>query len=346
MHRAMTAQCCVMSFLDPVPERMVGRPFRLSDAVKSGLSMAELSGPLWRAPSHGVRMWDGLAADDPVVRIRVVAATLPSDAVITGWAAAYLLGVQWLDGRDLTTSDDAVLDVVVLRNRDRPPLRRRGLRTLRSAVDVEDVVMADGLCVTHPVRTAFELLRSSPLVEAVASVDAMLTAGLTTVDELADYVRQRPRWRGVPHARRVLELVVPGAESPMESRLRLIWIRGGLPRPLVNVPLYDRDTHGLPAGSTGPPRRRGGCCRGVRRRAPPRPGSASCRQRARTQARAGRADRHPFRQPGHAANSSPHARRDAGSTSTRAPSRPSPRWVVAFERPMVVRRERALTFPE
>ena len=242
MHRAMTAQCCNMSFLDPVPERMVGRPFRLSDAVNSGVSMAELSGPLWRAPSHGVRMWDGLAADDPVVRIRVVAATLPSDAVITGWAAAYLLGVQWLDGRDLTTSDDALLDVVVLRNRDRPPLRRRGLRTLRSAVDVEDVVMADGLCVTHPVRTAFELLRSLPLVEAVASVDAMLTAGLTTVNELADYVRQRPRWRGVPHARRVLGLVVPGAESPMESRLRLIWIRGGLPRPLVNVPLYDRDT--------------------------------------------------------------------------------------------------------
>jgi Protein of unknown function (DUF559) len=28
----------------------------------------------------------------------------------------------------------------------------------------------------------------------------------------------------------------------MESRLRLIWVRGGLPPPLVNVPVYDRHT--------------------------------------------------------------------------------------------------------
>ena len=284
MHRAVAAQCCDMSLLDPVPERMVGRPFRLSDAVNSGLSMAELSGPLWRAPSHGVRMWDGLAADDPVVRIRVVAATLPSDAVITGWAAAYLLGVQWLDGRDLTTSDDALLDVVVLRNRDRPPLRRRGLRTLRSAVDVEESSWRTVVCYHGAYR-----VRAAAFIALVEQWRPLKQCSLpgSLLDELADYVRQRPRWRGVPHARRVLGLVVPGAESPMESRLRLIWIRGGLPRPLVNVPLYDRDT-GYVLGRPDLLDDEAGVAveyDGAHHRGPTR----SCRQRARTQARAGRA---------------------------------------------------------
>jgi Protein of unknown function (DUF559) len=227
---------------NPLPNRQVQRPILLTDAVRSGISMAELSGPLWRAPSYGVRVWHGLTDDDPVVRIQVVAASLPSDAVISGWAAAHVLGVPWLDGRDPAVSDDALLDVLVLRNRDHPPLRRRGLRTLRSAVDVDDIVVADGIRVSSPVRTVFELLRSPPLVEAVASVDAMLNAGLVSIEQLAAYVRARPRWRGTPFARRALGLVDGGAESPMESRLRLIWVRGGLPRPLVNVPVYDRHT--------------------------------------------------------------------------------------------------------
>jgi hypothetical protein len=86
------------------------------------------------------------------------------------------------------------------------------------------------------------LLRTPPLPDAVAAVDAMLHAGLVTIEELMTAVDTRPRWRSVRMARRALHLLDAGAESPMESRLRLIWVLGGLPRPLVNVPLYATHT--------------------------------------------------------------------------------------------------------
>ena len=44
------------------------------------------------------------------------------------------------------------------------------------------------------------------------------------------------------HDARVLELADRGAESPQETRLRLALIRGGLPRPVTQIPV--RNVHG------------------------------------------------------------------------------------------------------
>ena len=57
----------------------------------------------------------------------------------------------------------------------------------------------------------------------------MLHAGLVTIEELVTAVDARPRWRSVRLARRALPLLDGRAESPMESRLRLIWVLGGFP---------------------------------------------------------------------------------------------------------------------
>jgi hypothetical protein len=37
----------------------------------------------------------------------------------------------------------------------------------------------------------------------------------------------------------VLDLVDPGAESPQETRVRLLLVRAGLPRPETQLPVYD-----------------------------------------------------------------------------------------------------------
>jgi hypothetical protein len=46
--------------------------------------------------------------------------------------------------------------------------------------------------------------------------------------------------RGIGRLRKVTELTEPAAESPMETRLRLLLVLAGLPRPHVQVSLHDR----------------------------------------------------------------------------------------------------------
>jgi hypothetical protein len=69
-----------------------------------------------------------------------------------------------------------------------------------------------------------------------------LAAG-DVVEPLRQYGARRPGWRGVSQARCVIDLSEPATESPMESQLRLLMVRGGLPRPEPQVSIYDR--HGV-----------------------------------------------------------------------------------------------------
>jgi hypothetical protein len=92
----------------------------------------------------------------------------------------------------------------------------------------------DGLRTTTPARTWLDRAASLDLVELVVLADAILRRGLVTDDELQRAVR---RWAGRPGAarsRRALTLVEPATDSPMETRLRLLLLLAGLPRPVAN----------------------------------------------------------------------------------------------------------------
>jgi very-short-patch-repair endonuclease len=102
-----------------------------------------------------------------------------------------------------------------------------------------DVVLRHGLPVTSPLRTCFDLACRLPLVEAVVPVHQALRARLVDQKDLAAYMAWQKKIPGLVQARRVLELAEPKAESPMESRLRLLVVRGGLPRPEAQVPVHD-----------------------------------------------------------------------------------------------------------
>jgi very-short-patch-repair endonuclease len=67
-----------------------------------------------------------------------------------------------------------------------------------------------------------------------------LSVELTSAPALAAYAQ---RVRGRPGASRFRSLakVAAAAESPMETRLRWLLIRAGLPRPEVQTNLYDED---------------------------------------------------------------------------------------------------------
>ena len=72
--------------------------------------------PLWGGDSE---------TPDPALRAcdRVA---LPPDAAITGWAAAYLLGVTDLGGTAWTREGERALDISVVRTADRCRIRRPG----------------------------------------------------------------------------------------------------------------------------------------------------------------------------------------------------------------------------
>jgi very-short-patch-repair endonuclease len=74
-----------------------------------------------------------------------------------------------------------------------------------------------------------------PITEAVVITDSALHARRITMDQL------RARVNATAKFRRVIELAEPASESPMESRLRMVLVLGGLPRPKAQVPVHDRD---------------------------------------------------------------------------------------------------------
>jgi hypothetical protein len=179
-------------------------------------------------------------ADEHAVlqRIYDAAELLTPGGAVGGWAAAYLLGVRDLDGR--ARDGKRLLPVLLLTPTRHHPTPRPGVRVFRSRLEARDVCTADGIRVTSPLRTAFDLARRGSVEDGVVALDAVVRDLALDLDAVTEFFRQHPRHRGVPVAREALRLVDPGSRSPGESRLRYVWIvEAGLSRPQVNAYVVD-----------------------------------------------------------------------------------------------------------
>jgi len=183
----------------------------------------------WRPVLRGVRVWHEEALTRLLV-VRATALTLPPGSAIGGRTAA------WLQGADVAEHDGPV--EVVLR-RDAAYAPRAGIRVRRALLAETDRAEVAEVPVTTPVRTAFDLARLEPVVEAVTCVDALVHIGAVTPAQVEAYAAGCRGWRGVRRCAEALGHVDGAAESPMESRLRMLLVQAGLPRPVVNQPLYD-----------------------------------------------------------------------------------------------------------
>jgi hypothetical protein len=168
-------------------------------------------------------------------RIYDAAETLPRDGVVGGWVAAYLLGATELDGNGFSGTAEESLPLLLPKRLHLSP--RKGVVHWRSPLDAEDIVEIDGLRVTTPVRTAFDVGRRSRTLErAVASLDVMARQLGVSALEVSSYACGHPRARGLPLLRRALPLVDGRSRSVGESRLRVLWIvEAGLARPECNA---------------------------------------------------------------------------------------------------------------
>ena len=214
----------------PEPCLLTGQPFTLAMAHAAGVSRRRLDGPLWR--SLGRDLWVAAETpDSPALLVAAAQLVLPKNAAVSGLAAASLHGV------DLMPLQSAPVDVVL--DQTWAPGHRGLITPHRAPLPDTDVVLRNGVRCTSPLRTAYDLARGEDLREAVVAVDALLHARLITLDGLVAFSRERG-WPDGSRIDRVVELCDAGAESPMETRLRLVLVLdAGLAKPTTQYVVRD-----------------------------------------------------------------------------------------------------------
>ena len=147
--------------------------------------------------------------------------------VIAGVAASALLGARWVD-------DDESIEVLVNERRRQPGLTPRMDRHCD-----DEVMTIDGLPVTTPSRTAFDMGRYLKRSAALARLDALMRVAPFAPKRVEILMRRYGPVRGIRQLRDLLPLIDVGAESPKESWLRLLLFDGGLPMPETQIPVLD-----------------------------------------------------------------------------------------------------------
>ena len=207
---------------------LTAEPFLGWWAVDEGLlTPDQLRSSAWRRLFRGVYLHRDIALTHEV-RARAACVLLPF-AVVSGRSAAVLWGV------DLAAADD---DVEVTVPAGAHPTRVSGLRVRRAVLQRADRTCRRGVPVTSPEATAVRLAGLLPLDAAVVAVDRMVDAGhadLTRVRALA----AAARGRGSARARAACALADGLAQSPPETRVRLLLHRSGLPAPTAQYRVLD-----------------------------------------------------------------------------------------------------------
>ena len=109
----------------------------------------------------------------------------------------------------------------------------------RSDFKDDEVATVRALRVTSRLRTVADVARYVDVVEATVILETALHRRIVSKGQLQAWIDSHSGFRGIGVLRQALELADHRAESPMETRLRLLFIFAGLPRPSVQVRLYD-----------------------------------------------------------------------------------------------------------
>jgi hypothetical protein len=204
--------------------------FRGSAAVRAGLvTPGQLRGPAYLRlfPDTYVRR----AAEPPKLALRAYAAHLYSGrrGILSGYSAADRLGAE-------CHPPQAPAELTVRRGNLRS---RAGLLVHRDRLRHDEYEVDAGVPVTTALRSAYDLARWLPLVEAVVAVDALARRGRFSTSAVLEVAGRYPGARGRAQLPRVVGLADARAGSPMETRLRLVLVLRGLPVPEAQYPVQD-----------------------------------------------------------------------------------------------------------
>jgi very-short-patch-repair endonuclease len=224
--------------VDSTPPALRLFPFRGSTAIRAGLlTRQQLRGSAWRrlfpdvyvtaAVNLGHRTW----CEAGLISVGADRGDRAGRVAVSGLSAAFLLGVDHLPL--------GVIDRIELTVPTTMRVKDSRITVVRSRLAAADFADFGRLPMTSPERTAFDLARRLPRSDAVAAIDALLHRHTTTLARIRAFVLVTGSLRGRPQVAEILSVVDPLAESPMESRLRLTIIDGGLPRPESQVEVRD-----------------------------------------------------------------------------------------------------------
>lgn len=219
-----------MTRLGDIPYTLRTGPFRSADALAAGLSYKQLLGTRFR------RIFDDVyvTADTEVtleLRCRAAAMRQGTPVVFCGITAARLYGLPTPDRDDRIHIGVPPATAVLT--------QCRGIAVHRMAVSREETRSRHGLPLLTPERLLLHLASLLERTDLVITGDATLRKGLASTDSLAKLVGANRGRRGVRRLADALPLFEQRTDSPMETRLRLIIVDAGLPRPLANADVFD-----------------------------------------------------------------------------------------------------------
>lgn len=149
-------------------------------------------------------------------------------ATVAGLSAAALHGSLWIDAR-------------LPAELNQPSRHRtRGIVLHSDALGEDEICPVGGIRTTTPDRTAFDLGRRRGLTMAVIRLDALMQATDLKVADVQGLADRHRGARGLVQLRQVLDLADGGAESPQETRTRLVLTLAGLRPQQTQVEVFDR----------------------------------------------------------------------------------------------------------
>ena len=179
----------------------------------------------WRRSRHRGVLLDGELPDTPVLLVRAAALAVGGDLVACSSTAAALWGFDVLGAETLH-----FLGPPELVNRRRP-----GIRVHPSSLGTDDAELVDGTWCTPAARTACDVVRLTPPIDGLATLDAALRSGSCTRDGLIRAAQEQAGLRQVIRLRRLVPHADPRVDSPMESRMRWRFLDAGFPAPDLQV---------------------------------------------------------------------------------------------------------------
>lgn len=164
---------------------------------------------------------------------RAVAAWLWSgrQATMAGLSAAALHGSLWIDAKYPAELNQS--------SRSQPS----GILIHSDELADDETCVIRGIRMTTPHRTAFDLGRSRGLTMAVIRIDALLQATRLKIPDVAILVDRHRGTRGLAQLRQVLDLADYGAESPQETRLRLLLTSARMRPDRTQIEVFDHSQH-------------------------------------------------------------------------------------------------------
>ena len=218
--------------LSPLPGDL-GVHFSTSSAAALGVGRSRLAHPSLHRPARGARSRQ--ASSTAIEAAAGLAAAIPGRFAFSHDTAALIMGLPtpaiWQPGMRLHIMQESP-------SRPRRPevVGHRGLERRR-------VILAHDLPVVAPAHLFVDLAvaradRRWPVADLVALGDAVCGWGPAWQQSLVAAASAYAGRPGAAYLSSALALVRVGAESPMESRTRVVLVTAGLPEPELNQDVF------------------------------------------------------------------------------------------------------------